>query len=450
MILPALALVLAAGAAPPAPSLQLFFDAASVDEARAAAALERLRGTWRDGFAPLVVDLARLLPRGSPRARLLRFLEEASGRRLGGDLRPWRKWMWSRPYEPHPDYAAFKAALYARIDPRMAEFFPPGGRERIRLDEVDWGGVRVGGIPRLDAPRHVAAGEASFLAEGDVVFGVVAGGEARAYPKRILAWHELARDRLGEVELAVVYCTLCGTVIPYVAEAGGRRFTFGTSGLLYRSNKLMYDEETMSLWSTFDGRPVLGALAGEPLELVALPVVTTTWGEWRAAHPLTTVLSLDTGFHRDYREGAAYRDYFATDALMFEVPREDTRLRNKDEVLGLLLRPAGAPEDAPRHALAFDGSLLARRPVLHHASAGHSLVVLTTPAGANRAYEAGNVRFVRLEGSVAYDDEGRPWRVTEEALLPSAPALSPRPRLPARRAFWFGWSAQYPETELVR
>ena len=95
-------------------------------------------------------------------------------------------------------------------------------------------------------------------------FQVASHGEARAYPRRILGWHELARDRVGGVELAIVYCTLCGTVIPYGSEAGGLALTFGTSGLLYRSNKLMFDAETLSLWSAVEGRPLIGPLAGIP------------------------------------------------------------------------------------------------------------------------------------------------------------------------------------------
>ena len=99
----------------------------------------------------------------------------------------------------------------------------------------------------------------------------------------------------------------------------------------------MFDEETKSLWSTLEGKPVVGPLAGSGIELVPLPVVTTTWREWRTRHPQTTVLSEDTGHDRDYSEGAAYRTYFATDELMFQVPQPDTRLRNKAEVLVMLL-----------------------------------------------------------------------------------------------------------------
>lgn len=86
------------------------------------------------------------------RARLTRFLEKQTGQRFGDDLSKWRKWMWNRPYEPHPDYTLYKSVLYGQMDRRMVEFFPPEGEQLIRLDEVDWGGVGVDGIPPLDHP----------------------------------------------------------------------------------------------------------------------------------------------------------------------------------------------------------------------------------------------------------------------------------------------------------
>jgi hypothetical protein len=336
------------------PPVRLFLDAGGSDHAVADAALSQIARSWRDGYASMFVDMARLLPPrrvndevipNPIRGRLIRFLERHTGQRFGDDLSKWREWMWSRPAEPHPDYAAFKAAVYARIDPQMARFFA-GAKSTIRLDEVDWGGVAVNGIPPLDHPRVIGATAASYLKDHHVVFGLVVNGEARAYPKRILAWHEMALDRVGDTELAVVYCTLCGTVIPYKSVVGGVARTFGTSGLLYRSNKLMFDRESMSLWSTLDGNPVIGPLAGQPLRLEALPVVTTTWGEWRSQHPSTTVLSINTGHDRDYSEGAAYREYFETDRLMFRVPKVDTRLKNKDEILGILVPAVGGGRQA--------------------------------------------------------------------------------------------------------
>jgi hypothetical protein len=482
-----------AGAAPP--GIRIFFDAASTDASVATPALETLAAAWRDGYSGMIVDLSRFMrsprrarpgdgaqetgaagelfggsearPPGVPsrrephaalpdptslvRARLTRFLERRTGQRFGDDLRAWRRWIWARPYEPHPDLAAFKATLYAAVDPRMADFFAAAEGAAIRLDEIDWGGVGVNGIPPLDHPRIVAAADAGWLDDKHVVFGLLVGGEARAYPKRILAWHELARDRLGGVELSIVYCTLCGTVVPYESLAGGVLRTFGTSGLLYRSNKLLFDEESKSLWSTADGRPVVGLLAGSGLELAAHPVVTTTWGDWRKRHPGTTVLGIETGYRRDYREGAAYRDYFGTQRLMFEIPRSDGRLENKDEVLALLLRPPGAGELAPRQALALDLAFLRKRPLHQRRFAGRDLVILMSRSGANRVYES-SVAFAAFDGDeTLVDGQGGRWRVAEEKLAPPAGSGSPAaPRLAARRAFWFGWHAQFPDTELVR
>jgi hypothetical protein len=274
------------------------------------------------------------------------------------------------------------------------------------------------------------------------------GGVARAYPKRILAWHELALERVGDLEITLVYCTLCGTVIPYESRVGGKVRTFGTSGFLYRSNKLMFDAETRSLWSSLDGIPVIGPLVGSGLRLSLRPVVTTTWAEWRRAHPQTTVLALDTGFPRDYSEGAAYREYFSTDDLMFEVSKKDARLRNKAEVL--VLRPGGQTGGVgPPVAIAVD--FLANRRVYHVDAAELDLVVITTAAGANRIYSAGSYRFTRVDGEDrVLDVDGRAWIVEEDHLRATFDAGLRLPRVSAHRAFWFGWFAQHPETLLIR
>lgn len=488
-----------AAQAPAAPPLQLFFDAVSLDDRTAKAALDALTPLWKDSYTPMIVDMARLLrpaatvredtsaaefaggldddpggpgggvarPRddgfGGPvrrppsreslvRARLVQYLERRTGKRFDPQLRGWRTWMWSLPYDPHPDYAAFKGVVYSQIDRRMARFFPAGVTSLIRLDEIDWGGVSVNGIPPLYYPKVVGASDAGYLKDGHVVFGVVVNGEARAYPKRILAWHEMARDRVGGVELHVVYCTLCGTVIPYESVAANRTWRLGTSGLLYRSNKLMFDEETGSLWSTLEGRPVVGELVNRGIELTARPVVTTTWGEWKAAHPSTTVLSLDTGHERDYAEGAAYRDYFSHDDLYFQVPGEDRRLKNKAEVLTFRVRPG--PGLAPQ-PVAIAQDLLRRQRVYPLDVEGRQFVVLTSRRGANRIYALGSATVAFQSNDTpdthVLDGDGRRWRVTEDALVPPAGSgLGALPRVPAQRAFWFGWRAQFPETRLVK
>ena len=238
-------------------------------------------------------------------------------------------------------------------------------------------------------------------------------------------------------------------MIPFESVVGGRHVRFGTSGLLYRSNKLMFDHETRSLWNTFEGVPVVGPLVGSGLQATHRSVVTTTWGEWRRMHPDTTVLSVETGHERNYGEGVAYRDYFNTDRLMFAVPDRDdpSDLDNKDEVLTLL-----ANDDSGwRQPLAISADYLEDHRVFHTDHVGRSLVVLTTREGANRVYDVGTVRFARLvERDLEVEDEtGRRWRVTEDALRPVEGEGPTLPRVAAQRAFWFGWYAQFPDTQLI-
>jgi hypothetical protein len=431
-----------------------FFAAASLDELEAAPARVQIAAGWRAGDAAILVDLLDLLRRTSmvnPAAwirlsRLTQFLEAQTGQPFGVDVNRWHDYVWSLPYDPHPGYGRFKGALYGQLDPGFEAFFTTPLRTAIRLDEVQWGGVGINGIPPLDHPVHLPAAEAAYMADDNIVFGVTVKGASRAYPKRILAWHELARDDISGEELTIVYCTLCGTVIPYESRVGGRLRVFGTSGLLYRSNKLMFDEETNTLWSSLDGTPAVGPLVGSGLRLSFRPVVTTTWGEWRRAHPDTTVVSLETGYQRDYSEGAAYRSYFASDNLMFAVSRMDFRLANKAEVLALRL--PGAGDQVEPVAIAAD--FLRAQPVYHLDGSGGSLVVITSPEGANRVYDTGTRRFTRLDaqGRVV-DAQGSTWTVTEDALRATSDQSLQLPRVPAHRAFWFGWYAQYPNTRLI-
>ena len=353
---------------------------------------------------------------------------------------------WSEPMNVPDGYAMIKAAAYRGLDPRFVQYFEETDDALIRLDEIRWGGVERDGIPPLKNPDSTAADmpEAAYLADSDVVFGVHLGGEAIAYPKRILGWHEMVKDTVGGTEICGVYCTLCGSMIVYLPDHAGVHHELGTSGFLYRSNKLMYDHATKSLWSTLRGKPVVGPLvkANPPIELRTHPCVTTTWGEWRRRHPGTRVPTLNTDHLRDYSEGAAYRDYFATDDLMFSVPTTDDRLRNKQDVL--ILRSQTNPD----RTVAVSTALLSERPVLHHTLGDQELIILTDQSGASRVFEAGDPRIDSYDGKeTAADSAGRQWTLSETALTSEGQT---RPRYPAHRAFWFGWSAAYPDTELVK
>ena len=423
--------------------LTVFADVLGNDENKAVAAVTRITENWHGSSAALLIEMIHFVPSRRALKNVLALIERASGRPFEGGVDVWYEWLWSAERPVHPAYAHFKSLLYSPIDPRFAEYFEGRPKTIIRLDEIRWGGVRRDGIPPLKNPLMIAASDATWLQADDIVFGVAINGDVRAYPKRILAWHEMFKARIGGRELAGVYCTLCGALVLYDVTVGGVQHELGTSGFLYRSNKLMYDHATKSMWSTLTGTPVVGALVGKGIELQPLYVVTTTWKEWRQRHPDTQVLSLETGHRRDYGEGAAYRDYFATDRLMFNVPTRDDRLPNKAEVLAL--RAAGATDEA----LAVAADFLASHPVYQGRIGSMEFVVLTDRSGANRVYESQGLRFADWDGQATVrDDAGGTWQL-DEAALTSATGRALK-RLPAHRAFWFGWHAAFPATRLVK
>ena len=202
-----------------------------------------------------------------------------------------------------------------------------------------------------------------------------------------------------------------------------------------------------STWRDGYAAPLIDVAVGSGLRLPFRTVVTTTWGEWRRDHPDTTVLSIDTGYERNYAEGAAYREYFATDRLMIEVPTRDGRLKNKAEVLVVRSEVLGG--DALPIAIAVDR--LRREPLFAFDVGDRGYLVVTSPGGANRVYERGAYTFSgaqsRRHDRAVTDDAGGQWAVTPTALVSQTGERLPS--VPSHRAFWFGWVAQYPDTRLL-
>ncbi len=204
----------------------------------------------------------------------------------------------------------------------------------IPLSEVFDGGPGKDGIPALADLDFIQAGEADYLFENDLVIGFVHGTEARAYPHRILDWHEIINDRVGDVNISVTYCPLTGTGIGWNREINGRITTFGVSGLLYNSNLIPYDRETDSNWSQIRLDCVNGDLIGDEIETFTL--VETTWATWKAMYPSTIVVSTKTGYNRSY--GRYPYGSYRTDHgyIIFPVANKDDRLQNKERVHGIV------------------------------------------------------------------------------------------------------------------
>ncbi len=405
--------------------------------------LEQIEEQWEESYSTMVIETITLQRNAHVSSHLLEILYDKTDAPNSYDLNELYEWLWEKDEDLIPNYHQFKAEMYHLIDNRFENYFLDHQEQRtIRMDEIRWGGVLQDGIPPLRNPAMVATSEASYLEDDHIVFGIEVNGDARAYPKRILAWHEMFVDEVGGVPVAGVYCTLCGTVILFETELDGTNYELGTSGFLYRSNKLMYDKATQTMWNTIWGEPVLGPLVGKGIKLNHLSVITTTWGAWKERHPDSHVLSLNTGHVRDYREGKAYEQYFSTDQLMFNTPFKDRRLKNKEEVLALRFN------NAPNEQLAISASFLEKNPVYENELGGVPFVVLTDESGANRVYERGPRSFSSFDGNTAIDEGGASWTLTESALISdSGEELS---RLPYHRSFWFGWLAAYPNTKLVK
>ncbi|MEM9813598.1 MAG: DUF3179 domain-containing (seleno)protein, partial [Pseudomonadota bacterium] len=250
----------------------------------------------------------------------------------------------------YPGYLDTKRAIFTNFVPGWERIFVEG---EIDWRLVSWGGVpidsrpydrtdiRCNCIPAADNPEVSTAAEATWLKDDDIVFGVEVNGETRAYPRRIMEVREMVNDTLGGRDLGIPYCTLCGAAQAYFTDelpAGVERPVLRTSGLLIRSNKVMYDLTTYSVFDTFLGHAVTGPLAEKGIRLSQASVVTTDWGTWKAQHPDTTVLveALALGRDFDFRNG---RD---ANGPIFPVGDVDPRLPVQEDVLGVVT-PAGTP-----------------------------------------------------------------------------------------------------------
>jgi len=209
-------------------------------------------------------------------------------------------------------------------------------------------------------------------------------------------------------------------------------FTFGSSGFLYRSNKLMFDRQTDSLWNQFTGAPVVGALVDSGITLKTRPVVITNWQDWRTANPTTKVLSLNTGYRRDYGSGVVYNSYFNSDNLMFPALVDQSRLAQKEYVFGIR---------QPLSAKAWPLKSFVDTPVIND-RIGATPVVLVGQAGTRtvRAFARGDRQFTRGTNPGALRDEnGQIWHMSEAAL--SGPQGQSAPRVAGHVSYWFAWDS---------
>lgn len=310
-----------------------------------------------------------------------------------------------------PDYLRAKRAIFTSFIPGWERIFVEGD---IDWRHVSWGGVLIDDraydttdeecncIPAADNPKVSSAEAATWLKDDDIVFGIGINGEYRAYPRRIMEVREMINDTLGGRDLGIPYCTLCGAAQAYFTDQlpdGVERPILRTTGLLIRSNKVMYDVETYSVFDTFLGNAVTGPLAKKGIKLQQASVVTTEWGTWRRAHPETTVLVEELALGRDFD----FRNNRDAGGPIFPVGDVDPRLPVQEDIIGIVTA-SGQPVAFQRAA---------------------AMVALTK--GEEIAFE--NVRLVLDGGGIkAVDVDGN--------------------SLGSHQAFWFAWSQFHEDTAL--
>ena len=422
----------------------LFLSFFSADKKTINKNLKTIEKEWVESDEILAIESLYLIPDNLLGLKIIDLLSNKTGKNYGLDFTKWYSYIWNKPKAVPEDYFYFKATLYKTIDNRFhTYFFNRKHQSNIRLDEVRWGGVYQDGIPPLRNPKMIEGNTVSYLEDDNVVFGVEINGDVRAYPKRILAWHEMFTDVIGGVPVAGVYCTLCGTVILYKTKHKDVEYQIGTSGFLYRSNKMMYDKKTQSLWSTHSGKPVIGPLVNKGIELDYLSIVTTDWKTWKENHPETKVLSLETGYRRNYNEGVAYKNYFSTDKLMFNVPKIDKTLKNKDEVLVV------RSENEKNKIIGIASKYLKKHKFYKGVINNKNFVVFTDKSGGHRAFFTENIVFLNYDKKQkATDAKGNVWIVKENTLLNTVDNTKLK-RLHTYNAFWFGLKAAFPNIELI-
>lgn len=327
----------------------------------------------------------------------------------------------------------------------------------VPLEEIISGGPPPDGIPAIDRPSFVTPADAArWIAPKEPVLALEIKGDARAYPLQILMWHEIVNDVVGGVPVAVTFCPLCNSGIVFERVVNGTTLDFGTSGKLYKSDLVMYDRQSHSLWAQMEGRAIVGARAGVRLKLI--PANTLSFEEWRVTHPTGKVLSRDTGHTRKYGVNP-YESYDQPQLGPFLFRGQlDARRPPKERVVGIKLGET---------ARAYPWPLLVERRVVNDRLGDQALVVLYQPGtlsalddeeikrsravGATGAFsrvlESRGLTFEATAEGFRDQETGSTWTLLGHAV--KGPLAGRRlTAVPHVDAFWFAWAAFNPATSV--
>ncbi len=331
----------------------------------------------------------------------------------------------------------------------------------VDLDEIISGGPPRDGIPPVDSPKFVAvADEVGIYADNAPVIQLEVNGDVRAYPIGILTWHEIVNDVIGGVPVTVTFCPLCNTAIAFERTIDGEVFDFGTSGTLRKSDLVMWDRQTESLWQQIGGEAIVGSMVGAKLNLLSAPIVS--WAQFKENFPDALVLSQETGFTRNYGTNP-YSGYDDVNNSPFLFRGElDSTLSPFERVVTL---------DLGDEFVAYPFPLLEDVRVFQDVRKQQEIAVFWTP-GASSALDARNIDEGREVGSTGVfvrgvdgesldftpnpaddqtfvDQQTRStWNIFGKAVDGPLVGTQLEPLVFANH-FWFAWAAFQPDTEVV-
>ena len=168
----------------------------------------------------------------------------------------------------------------------------------VLVTEVLSGGPPRDGIPSIDNPKFIPVSQVTDIPGNEPLIWLDVSGDARAYPLRVLTWHEIVNDMVGGVPAAITFCPLCNASIVFDRRVDGKTLEFGTTGKLRNSDLIMYDRQSDSWWQQFTGESIAGSYLGTKLKL--LPSRVVSLDTFRAAHPDGRVLVPNNARMRDY------------------------------------------------------------------------------------------------------------------------------------------------------
>lgn len=153
-------------------------------------------------------------------------------------------------------------------------------------------------IPPIHNPKYIAAADDTELGPLEPVIGVIINGDAKAFPLRILLWHEIVNDTIGGMPVLVSYCPLCNSGVVFDRRVAGKTLTFGNTGRIRHFDMVMYDQQTESWWQQFLGEAIVGDLTGQQMKLV--PARLESFEKFKQRAPKGKLLIPDNARARPY------------------------------------------------------------------------------------------------------------------------------------------------------